>query len=133
MEGVFEELGLHGNSALYNLNSLSASLKYRTDFTDMFSSCIYLAILPSNLFENCESAKKMIRAFTGCISIASIPSGLFTPCPNIDDFTNCFLGCMAPTGNASALGEFYPNAIGTGCFKNYTRLSNYADIPVRWK
>lgn len=102
-----------------------------TDLNGCFFAC-NLTSVPAGLFDKCTNVTSFDTTFSSN-PLSSIPVGLFDKCINVKTFATCFAGCYNLTGNAPDLWNKFPNANGTGCFSDCTKLSNYAQIPADWK
>lgn len=74
-------------------------------------------------FSGCFSNNKNLR------SVTSIFTTLETTV--VHNFTDCFSDTALE--HCPPLWTTFPNAVGTGCFKNCTSADNYADVPADWK
>ena len=90
----------------------------------LFSHCINLRSISSNIFDNLE-AVSFNSCFAGCSSLQSIPSELFSNNTSVIDFALCFAGCTSlqsiPSGlfdNNTAATEFQY------CFEDCTSLQS---------
>ena len=132
-----------------------------TTFQSCFGDCTSLTSVPSGLFDNVPNATRFDGCFYNCASIDSVPEGLFLNCPNVTTFQRCFYDCafslpttmfnytaladkqpdmgLAFVGNVSKTGTAYPLwdyitiTSRNSCYRDQTALTNYADIPSKWK
>ena len=98
-------------------------------------------ILPSDLFEECVSAKDFSYCFASNAGVTSVPENLFDDCP-AEDFTDCFhvgqWSSAKPTQYATLVSapkfwEKFPNATGKGCFDGQYYLPWYYSTPASWR
>ena len=86
--------------------------------------------LPDYFFEN---SKLESASFESNSNFKYIPGHLFDGCTALNDVTALFKDCTLLTGNAPELWNNTNITSYSECFKNCTKLSNYADIPDAWK
>lgn len=126
--GVFR--GCNITSIDENLFSNNVSA---TDFVNVFRECKKLRSIPNNLFANNAEALQFNDCFRECVSLETLPNDLFANNTKATNFTETFYDCINLQGNAINLWETNSNAVGTQCFYNCDKLSNYSSIPTDWK
>ena len=89
--------------------------------------------IPEGLFDNNPALDDVEMMFNGCTNLTTLPTNLFVNNPNIKDFHQIFENCYKLVGTAPDLWVTHPDANGTKCFRNCSKLTNYADIPDDWK
>lgn len=113
-------------------------------FDGTFSRCISLSSLPEGLFAGVSGICRLTfrSTFERCTSLISLPEHLFGDISkdSIFAFNETFNGCVSLTGTTpkvqgKRLWEvlFEHKGIGYGCFKDCTKLSDYNEIPDKWK
>ena len=119
-----------------------------TDFSYTFDGCLGLTSIPENLFANCPAVTNFSDTFSGCSGLTSIPSDLFANCPAVTNFSGTFYGCSSLSGESPydmidgqkvhlyerAGKTGFPTSInGIDCFTGCQSLSDYTQIPSKWK
>ena len=121
--------------------NLFANCPNVTGFSETFYGCTSLTNIPENLFANCPNVTDFSGTFYGCESLTSIPEKLFANCPNVTSFRHTFYGCKNLTGNSIKLWSeterkekgIDENNGGTNCYCGCTKLTDYNEIPRKWK
>ena len=113
-----------------------------------FESCTGLTgTIPGNLFAGISgppAANMFANTFSVCTGLTGIGDGLFDGISGVEQssmFQSTFYGCTNLTGpSAKSNGQYlYDKWSGmtttqvSGCYRNATKLSDYASIPTAWK
>lgn len=129
-----------GSDCTKILSPLPSTLSNTTNFARMFLNDLdnlndQLEYIPPNLFMNYPDAENFKSTFAYRRSLTTNVEHLFDKCKKIKNVSNCFEKCGL-TGKAPELwnSEKWPDITSySGCFRDCTGLSNYADIPAGWK
>ncbi len=110
--------------------------RYNVDASN-FSSCFQrnpaFNLIPVDLFRFNVKATNFSQCFRLCPGLASIPSAVFQYNTLATNFSYCFSESTGIASSAPSLWTLFPAATGTGCFKDCTKIANYASIPAGWK
>ncbi|MCD8313238.1 MAG: leucine-rich repeat protein [Bacteroidales bacterium] len=121
-----------------------------TDFQRTFEGCTSITTIPDGLFDSCAEVTWFFGTFSGCSSLTSIPASLFDNNRNVSQFNYCFSNCTRLTGESPYTlidGEkvhlyersdhpsdfTYTNPTSSFCFSNCENLTDWDDIPTKWK
>lgn len=127
-----------------------------TTAMSMFTNCTSLETLPEGLFDAMVGCTNIKEMFKGCTSLESLPAGLFDKMTSITATASAFYGCTGFTGESPYLTTEvegapvkvhlydrpdYPalfvkvptkEADYKDCFKNCTKMADYAMAPIAW-
>lgn len=113
-----------------------------TEFIGSFQRCGSLTEIPEDLFKYNSAVTSFKAVFERCEKVESIPANLFSVSkhPNVENFQRAFQFCHAVTGTVPELWNWYPSALGDGCYmlsfdtaSSARQVTNYNDIPANWK
>ena len=87
-----------------------------------------------------DSQPSFYEAFYDCTELTEISENLFSGVSGAatDMFALTFYGCTGLKGNSAKIGdkylyEIYDDSVGPGCYYGATGLSDYDNIPDKWK
>ena len=145
--------GGSGNSGVKELKEVLTPFPNMgaTDFSSTFEGCQNLTTVPAGLFSNNPDAINFNSCFSNCSDLVLRNDIFPLPSSNPDyfagkkmDFTSCFnkVGSTykTKTGTAPELWNYTGAGVTgsqqwvvTDTFKNADKLTNYNDIPSRWR
>lgn len=115
----------------------------------IFDGCTSLKAIPENLFANNKKLRNMEFAFAGCKSLTSLPASLFDQNRMLESIYDAFSGCSSLSGESpysvidgkkvhlyerGNYPDYFLNiASYSDTFKGCTNLSDYGQMPDRWK
>jgi hypothetical protein len=119
-----------------------------TSFSNTFTNCTNLEVIPGSLFTNNTKVRDFNQVFYGCASLATIPSGLFDNNKAVTTFRNVFCNCTGLDGDlpewwndasypSSTHPQFHLDLTATPdvlrMFRGCTNATNYGAVDPNWK
>lgn len=120
-----------------------------TSFSAVFYNFKAITSIPAGLFDNNEKVTSFGNTFYGCTGLTGVPADLFDKNTKVFNFSGTFYGCSNLTGespyydnNGTKIHIYerndHPDLFETvtsltTCFRNCTKLTDYAAIPADWK
>lgn len=140
----------HCFDACYRLTSIPETLFANntavTNFEGCFGNCAGLTSIPANLFASNTAVTSFNQCFYYCYGLTSIPENIFANNTAVTDFSYCFYGCSSLTGKCPIDNDgtpIYNRSSGksgytivtshTRCFRNCTKIADFASIPSGWR
>ena len=127
---------------------LYANCAAATTFISAFFGCEALEIVEEGVFTNCTAVTSYKWLFANCKQLKTVPVNIFDNSRGVTDFSGTLRDCESLTGESpyTRIGEvkvhLYERSMYTTdftapknystCFRNCTRLSDYATIEASY-